>query len=489
MPDLAAQLVALVDASARPVRPEEITDGTTVPPTDPPRGAHRRRRTALLVATVVVLVVAGSIAVVTVGPGGGGRSRSTNPVAAAVPGHWHLTASLSGSQFSLGTGNPNQITGADCSGDPTCFLSTIYGLGARTATVTGSTYVSHDAGHGWEPSVVPANVATTTLVTCVSTDWCAAGGGLADPRTGDPAAKKVIRDPELLTTDDAGAHWSMHPVPIPVDVQQLPAYESLPAETTYWPGTVDAVTCSAPEVCNVVGHVQSSRSSGFASDDIYFLSTTDGGVHWRQTMLPERAEIANDEVLGSSGAASMACPTTHRCVVAVSLGLLGEPAVYFWTTSDGGATWTQSTQPGAAATTADVVCTSAEVCWSGPNTTKSVSAPYTVLRSTDGGATWASITLPVAPGAAPGTSGGWSALGCTGDDTCVIGSGAAIDETTDAGTTWTPMAVPAGVGSIVSLSCAQTGTCVAVATPASGTPFGQNGGSVILTTGSGSPSS
>ncbi len=405
-------------------------------------------------------------------------------------GPWHLTASLSASQFTLGTGAPDEITGADCSGAPTCFLSTIYGTGGATTTVTGSTYVSHDSGHSWEPTALPANVATTTLVTCVSSRWCAAGGGLADPKTGDPAAGKVMRDPELLTTDDAGKHWETHAVPMPVDVEQLPAYGSLPAETTYWPGTVDAITCGAPGICDVVGHVLSSRPGVITPDDIVFLSTRDGGAHWAQSVLPESADIADEEVVSStSTGASLACPTRQHCVVAVSLSVI-RPAVYFWTTSDGGRTWVQSPQPGATAFSANVICTSAKVCWAGPITSESLHVPDTVLHSTDGGSTWSSVALPSVDVPGVGPSARWSSLGCTADDTCVIGDfGAVIDGTRDAGANWATMTVPAGVGSIDSINCAPNGACVAVATPAAGNPLGMNGGSIILTNGLPSPSS
>ncbi len=484
MPELSDQLAMLIDGCAPPVSLEEVVGARSATTPIHPIRTHRHRRLVLVTLSAAVILIVVATAVVSINVlGGGHQSRPAQHAAIGSPGPWRLTASLSGSQFALGTGAPNQITGADCSGEPTCFLSTIYGLGGATSTVTGSTYVSHDSGHTWEPTVLPANVATTTLATCVNPQWCAVGGGLADPKTGDPAAKKVMRDPELLTTNDAGKHWEMHSVPMPVDVQQLPAYESLPAETTYWPGTIDAITCSAPGVCNVVGHVHSDRSGIIIPDEIVFLSTKDGGIHWTQAILPENPNIAGDEVLSStSTGASMACPTRQRCVVAVSLGALGPASEYFWTTSNGGVTWQQSPHPGVAALGANVVCTSVSVCWAGPNASATALASDTVLHSTDGGSTWTSATLPGADGSVTGQSTSWSSLGCTADDTCYIGgNGGVIDETTDSGATWRPMAVPNALGSIESLNCAPTGACVAVATPAAGNPLGLNGGSIILT--------
>jgi photosystem II stability/assembly factor-like uncharacterized protein len=147
-------------------------------------------------------------------------------------------------------------------------------------------------------------------------------------------------------------------------------------------------------------------------------------------------------------------------------------------------TWQQSAQPGVAAVGVSVVCTSTSVCWAGPNSPTTGVGPESVLHSIDGGLTWSSEALPVGEGVGTDQNLEWSSLGCTADDTCVIGgSGGVIDGTTDSGTSWTPMAVPDGVGSIESVDCAPTGACVAVATPSAGNPLGLNGGSVILTNG------
>jgi hypothetical protein len=482
MSDLSEQLVALIDDCAREVSVDEVLGGRSATISVSGSSTRLHRRPSVIALSAAAILILGVTAVLSAGVlGGHDRTRTDHRAASLSPGPWRLTASLSGSEFSLGAGVPNAITGADCSGHPTCFLSTIYGLGGATTTVTGSTYVSHDAGHAWEPTVLPANVATTTLVTCVTPHWCAAGGGLADPKTGDPAAKKVMRDPELLTTDDAGKHWDMHAVPLPVDVQQLPAYGSLPAETTYWPGTVDAITCSSPGTCNLVGHVLSDRPGPILADEIVFLSTKDGGIHWTKTTLPESSSIADDEVLSSSSTgASMACPTPSRCVVAVTLGGLGPPVEYFWTTSNGGQTWQQSQLAGVASLGANVVCASARDCWSGPAQSPSLGSPSTILHSGDGGVAWSSVTLP-AESPVTHQSVDWSSLGCASYGTCFIGGYGLIDETTDSGKSWQPMIVPAGVGSIDSITCAPSGACAAVATPTAGNPLGQNGGSMILT--------
>ncbi len=117
-----------------------------------------------------------------------------------------------------------------------------------------STYVSHDGGHTWSQANLSFGVAASTPASCVSSNWSAAGGGLLDSAKRDPAAKKVERDPEFLVSTAGGTTWSMRGIPIPDDVRELPAYNALPAETTYWPAVVDAVDCTAVDVCNVVAH-------------------------------------------------------------------------------------------------------------------------------------------------------------------------------------------------------------------------------------------
>ena len=202
MPDLADQIRQLIDESAPPVTFVEIGEarsgmGSTTVAAEQQRfgGAPRGRfvKAALVAALVAAVVGAGTWIVVS----GGDRSTKTTvvPPTQGPAKTWQLTAELSGPQFQLATGNPNAVVGVDCSGGTTCFLSTGYGLGGAAASVPGSTFVSHDSGHTWQATALPAGVATTTLASCVSSTWCAAGGGLLDPATGDPAAGKEMRIP------------------------------------------------------------------------------------------------------------------------------------------------------------------------------------------------------------------------------------------------------------------------------------------------------
>jgi photosystem II stability/assembly factor-like uncharacterized protein len=360
----------------------------------------------------------------------------------------------------------------------TCFLSTYYGVGGASG-VTGATYVSHDAGHTWSPTHLPAGVATATPVSCVSATWCSAGGGLLDPKSGDPLAKKELRDPVLLTTTDAGATWHMHKVPIPPAVEYIPAYQQFPAETTYWPGVLDAVDCTSADVCDVVGHVLDATSSAaFTPDRLVFLRTTDGGRTWTRHVLPERSSESGFEVdSGQFGtAAALACPSATQCVVLGGLSLL-DPAtgvVDAWRTTDGGRSWSESLVPGAHRFSPGLACPDTRVCWGGPT-------DGAVLRSGDGGVSWALVPAPAGPNV-DGLPGGrdWQSISCTSDTSCVLG-GEGMVATTDGGSTWSTVPLPSEVGAVPSVSCELAGFCVALADPVNGVGF--EGGSLILTNG------
>jgi hypothetical protein len=443
-------------------------------------GPARPRTWAVIGVAALIAVVAAIAGLVDSSPNSRLHQSVTpptkpRPAPATKTSQWQLAAYLSGVRFQAATGNPGAVVGAVCNGLPTCFLSTGYGLDYGGG---GGMYVSHDSGKSWQPTTLPPNVAITTLASCVTSTWCAAGAGTLDASTGDPAAKKPSRDPELMVTTDAGSTWTTHPVPIPVNVQQLPAYNNLPAETTYWPGQVDAVSCSSPGVCNVVGHVErNSDVSGPASDALVFLHTDDGGSTWSSTVLPETAdELSLQVVMQSGSSVSMACPTKHDCVVlGTLLNIAASGVVDAWQTVDGGKSWTEHRIPGLSNLTSDLSCPTVSDCWAGPMGVTPTSGP-SLLHSSDGGTTWTLVPL------GPGIGGEW--ISCTSGSVCYLANGG-IDETTDGGATWRRMNLPTGVGNVLQVSCIAEGSCVAIANPTIAIPGSinqYNGGSLILST-------
>lgn len=459
-PVTVTELAALIDArsAADPAVPRSIEGGRT-------RGLTHKRGVQAGFAVALCVVIIGAF--VLVSPPAkvrtAGAPKSKLPTAAP---HWRLTAALSGPQFVLATGNPEAVVGVVCSHLPTCLLSTGYGSGGAAANI-GSTYVSSDGGHSWVPSTLPTNVTTTTLASCVSTNWCAAGGGLLDYATGDPAAKKPSRDPVLLISTDAGHTWTTKTVPIPVNVEQLPAYGDLPAETTYWPGVIDAVSCSSPGVCNVVGSTGVNSPSGGGADEVVFLSTSDGGDHWKTTVLPERTSERSLQLIEFGGASvSMSCATKDNCVTVASFYSLipNGGDVDAWVTSDGGRSWAEHQIQGITQMTTSISCPDVKVCWAGP-------ASGGAARSTDGGVTWSLVPLP-APSSAT--------ISCVSATTCYVG-GNGIEETADGGTSWQPVTLPPQVGSVAAVSCEPMASCAAIANPVIVGPDFIQGGSVVLT--------
>jgi hypothetical protein len=493
MDELSEQLRRVIDGSTDPVTMNDIARVaqrnaahtlTVGQPAESVRGWGLTRKRSVQAGLVVACcAVVAVVLVITVPSGKAQTRRTSSPQPHNSEPQWRLTASLTGPQFVLATGNPQAVVGVVCAHLPTCLLSTGYGSGGAAANI-GSTYVSSDGGHTWEPSELPTNVTTTTLASCASTTWCAAGGGLLDYSTGDPAAKKPSRDPELLISTDAGHTWTTKAVPIPVDVQQLPAYGQLPAETTYWPGVVDAVSCSAPGVCNLIGSTGVDNPNGGLADEVVFLSTSDGGDHWTSTVLPEQASERSLQLIEYGGASvSMSCATRTTCVAVASFYSLvpNQGVVTTWVTSDGGATWKEHQIPGITGMTAEISCPNVNVCWTGPTSYSAAHPSGAVAQSVDGGATWALVVLP---GPTPTTSlphgASWQSISCVTGTNCYV-SGDGIEETTDGGGSWQAVPMPPQVGAVAAISCVPVGSCAAIANPVTvGSDFIQ-GGSVVLT--------
>jgi photosystem II stability/assembly factor-like uncharacterized protein len=410
-------------------------------------------------------------------PVSSGGARPQRPAAAAP--RWALAASLVGAQYEIGKGNPDAVVGLACSRGTTCLLSTGYGLDYGGG---GSMFFSQDAGHTWSASTMPTGVAITSLASCADDTWCAAGGGLLDSATGDPEAKKPMRDPELMVSSDGGASWTAHPVPLPVAVQQIPAQPGFPAETTYWPGEVDDVSCPAVNVCNVLGQAQLSTGNG--SWELVFLHTDDGGLHWTSQVLPNPPGTTSYQlVVAPDQSETMSCATAAACTI------LAEPWTpqmgIAWRTSDGGATWQVRPLAISRQVNPSLSCPTADTCWTGP--VPADGGVDELMKSDDGGLSWTPVPVPTFPPRPQvGAGGGLSPdISCVSASECALSlSGIAV--TTDGGASWQQAVLPAQVGAVLQVTCSVGGSCAAIADPAAGstTINSFNGGSLILTDGS-----
>lgn len=450
-----------------------------------PVGAGHRLRWVAAALVLSLLVLGGGL--------WGWSAHGASPVAHATHGapivpaprqpspSWRLVSELSPAEFQQGSGNPTSVVGVTCTGGTRCFLSTGYGL---DYTGGGALFGSTDGGHSWSPMALPSpSDAVTTAVSCAGATWCAAGGGVLDPTAGDPAAGKPSRDPVLLVTQDGGGTWTSVPIPLPATVEQLPAVNQLPAETTTWPGMVDAVSCSAPGVCSVLGHAQVFGPG----NELLFAETTDAGLTWTTGTLPELPSEATDGVPMQPGnVETMACPTARRCIVTASLTSPSfTKVVDVWRTTDGGTTWTESRLAGIGRIDPNLSCPTPTDCWAGPANLSSDGSSV-LLHTTDGAATWSQIdagrNLPH-PVSSPNVLGyGEQGLSCASASTCFVTAPWGMDETSDAGGSWHQVPLPSTVSGASGISCEHGGFCVAIAYPSPpGVPDPFDGGSLVIT--------
>ena len=306
MSDLDADLRALVDAAAAPVTPGEVAERV-------PRAGGPSRPAP---PVTEVAAPTGGCGVPRRGGRrhGGHRGGDHRPTGTPPPGHpdgHDAGGTMAADRLAVRRGVPSSPPGIrarsprSAAVDPrpaSCPPTTAWAVRRRSPvrrtcpTTPDTTGRRRRCRPAW-PRRRPSRASTAS--------WCSAGGGLLDPKSGDPLAKKELRDPVLLTTTDAGATWQMHKVPIPPAIEYIPAYQQFPAETTYWPGVLDAVDCTSADVCDVVGHVLDATSSAaFTPDRLEFLRTTDGGVTWTRTVLPSGPRSrASRSTVGSSAPA------------------------------------------------------------------------------------------------------------------------------------------------------------------------------------------
>jgi hypothetical protein len=438
------------------------------------RARDRRHKSVLGCAAAIVVVAAIVVGFNTSSSGHRSAPSAHSPVRLS---HWVLAASLTAPQFQLATGNPQAIVGVTCSQGSTCFLSTGYGLDFGGG---GGVSVSHDGGRTWQASPMAEGTAVTSLASCVNDSWCAAGGGLLDPTTGDPAAKKPMRDPQLLVTSNGGATWTARAVPLPVDVQQLPAYGSLPAETTYWPGEVDTVSCPAVNVCNVLGQAQVNPSGSGDGDELVFLHTDDGGIHWSSEVLPAIPSAASYQLVLAPGTSeTMSCPSALTCVILASPA--SPQTVVTWRTTDGGKSWSEHQIPGVKQIDVNLSCPTAQTCWAGPSYDIGQSG---LLKTADGENTWTSVALPNLSAISTTQAGVEPNISCTSSSVCYLSlENSGLAETLDGGQSWQAVSLPSSVGAVLQVSC-NGRLCAAIAdsvNPSAASINQFHGGSLILT--------
>jgi photosystem II stability/assembly factor-like uncharacterized protein len=289
-----------------------------------------------------------------------------------------------------------------------------------------------------------------------------------------------MRDPELLVSTDGGSSWSERAVPLPVEVQQLPAYNGLPAETTYWPGEIDSIACFAPDVCDVLGQAQINQASGPDSDELLFLTTTDAGAHWTSQVLPAIPSAPTYQIVlypGSSEA--MSCSTAVDCTIVATP--YSPQGMVSWQTRDGGKTWQHGGLNSGGQGTPSLSCPSLSTCLLVGASFGSSGAG--LLKSEDGGISWSVLPVPSFPPLSNASTSANLTVSCLSETTCFLSRGDdGLMATEDGGATWQYVSLPDNVGTVLQVSCVISGNCAAVANPVQGgAPNQYNGGSMILT--------
>ena len=304
-----------------------------------------------------------------------------------------------------------------------------------------ATLVSDDGGQTWQgynnlapdplpPDYVPTNIVS---VSCPSAATCWAVG------TGNVDAGGAYA-PMLLQSTDGGQTWT----------------DTTPAAWNQEDWLATQIDCISASTCWVIGNDDGGAHTTWLPN---VTETTDGGATWSQfSNIPLTTPAVVGEYTGLYG---ISCTSALACVlVGGSAGWGGSATVI--STIDGGATWSQSTDPALAGIQALLsvscvpgsgglaTCTAAGTAFNG--------AGPVMITSTDGGTTWSGFET--AAGA-----GGLNAVSCADALHCWVAGNpddsSALIGTDDGGNTWSQASVPGDQYESGQVSCVTASSCVA----------------------------
>ena len=334
--------------------------------------------------------------------------------------------------------------------------------------VAGVADVTTDGGATWTETTIPSNISDLTGVACPAASTCAAVGVIGTgsvPSTGQTA---------FISTTDGGATWNevrIYSTTQPTSVSCPSVTTCLVtgtlASTSSSSGVSDTVevtnmtspgidelmpagqyasiACPTTSVCLAVG-----SNDGNVGAVAY---TTNGGGTWAAGQVPSGVTSIND----------VACANESECVAVGDEG----PNQFVWMTSSSqGRGWNLQTTNQFLVPISEltgVSCTTTGHCAAvGPQFFQYglVSSPGAAYVSTDGGAIWAISTQPGAP-TDP------MSVACPTASFCMEAGGSVIRTSSDGGSTWTASIVPAGL-SLTAVSCPTTTDCTAVGADSTG---------------------
>lgn len=323
---------------------------------------------------------------------------------------------------------------------------------------------------GWTTTTTFASDVNLQAIACPTSAHCIVGG--YTPEGGDPVTAVAY------STEDGGLTWS----PL-----------TLPAGSVAAPDAISSISCPTSLLCFAAGS-QPVVSPGRTSSAAYIAVSTDGGLHWSNSLTGDSSTQSVVELLsiscgsevdcvavGDSGVVSTAdggatwtvqgfisslnggyltgvsCASKRHCVtvgVGGSGGLVPEVLV----TNDDGLNWTNTFSLPVGEYIDSVDCPSARACVSVgyPNR----GGPVPVITSADGGGTWSQRTVP--GGSLTGLTCVNARL-CTAVGPAIVGTtGGSIVGTTDGGATWGSEATYSSpIPPLASVACVSVHVCLA----------------------------
>jgi photosystem II stability/assembly factor-like uncharacterized protein len=455
-----------------------------------PSGAivqHSWSRSPLVAVAAAVVLLAAGLGAVAISQG----HRSTrsvalkpNPNVKPVAMNWRLVSEISPQihPFVSTSGSPQGLHSLTCPSARVCYLisSSLSGLPPNAL------YRSSDGGGTWLPMKLPPGVFLDTSLSCVSETDCKVGAedGLASGVDGSNVPQV------LLSTQDGGASWVTHDVPMP---SIKGADTALDQTISSLEGHLSDLQCFTASSCIAFGTTPADQQAQPINESppdpvsqTVAMRTNDGGATWATHVFPWSTTPSGSPGWSNEQVATFSCETDQTCVGLATVlaapntdrksSSYGDQAAYLleYRSTDGGVSWTNNWVPDTQGRADSLSCPDESNCIAVTEFgAMGAYGAYGVLTSTDGGATWTE-EQPF-PTLNPGWNG-ITSITCPTSTSCWISGSeqstshpsdpqGAMFTTQDGGHTWLPVELPGGLGSVNQVACPTVQSCLAIGQP------------------------